>query len=47
MTPETYSSASGTKPLEVIPVIPEEFDDFETESAKFRRGEIEEKAFMG
>jgi sulfite reductase beta subunit-like hemoprotein len=47
MTAQTYSPAGGTKPLEVIPVIPEEFDDFETEAAKFRRGEIEEKTFLG
>ena len=47
MAPQTSSPDGVTKPLEVIPVIPEEFDDFETEALKFRRGEIEDKAFMG
>jgi sulfite reductase beta subunit-like hemoprotein len=47
MTEKTYSPAGETAPLGVIPIIDEEYDDFETEASKFRSGEIEEKAFMG
>ncbi len=47
MAAQTYSSAGETKLLGVIPVIQEEFDDFETEATKLRRGEIEETAFLG
>ncbi len=43
----TTPSSDETKPLGVIPILPEEFDDFDTEAGKFRRGEIEEKKFMG
>ncbi len=39
----TTPSLDETKPLGVIPILPEEFDDFDTEAGKFRRGEIEEK----
>ncbi len=47
MATQSYPPSGETKLLEVIPVIPEEFDDFETEATKFRKGEIEEKAFLG
>ncbi len=43
----TSPSLDEIKPLGVIPILPEEFDDFDTEAGKFRRGEIEEKKFMG
>ncbi|HBK78432.1 MAG TPA: hypothetical protein DDZ83_01900 [Nitrospinae bacterium] len=47
MTAHSAPFADETKPLSVIPILPEEYDDFETEAGKFRRGEIEEKKFMG
>ncbi len=47
MTAHSVPFADETKPLPVIPILPEEFDDFETEAGKFRRGELDEKKFMG
>ncbi|MFY9469078.1 MAG: nitrite/sulfite reductase [Solirubrobacterales bacterium] len=41
--PEVYSSAPG----KVIPILEQEFDDFETEAVKFLDGQIEEPAYIG
>jgi hypothetical protein len=35
------------RPRHVIPILEREFDDFDTESAKFLRGETEETEFIG
>lgn len=45
MREESQKTVHGREPG-VIPVIPEEFDDFETEAAKFRRGELAQSAFL-
>ncbi len=47
MTAHSAPFADETKPMSVIPILPEEFDDFETEATRFRDGDIDEKAFMG
>src|SRR5436190_4433778 len=41
--PETYEDVPG----HVIPIIEREFDDFDTEAAKFMRGDIPEDKFIG
>ncbi|MBI3025805.1 MAG: hypothetical protein HYY66_09095 [Candidatus Tectomicrobia bacterium] len=45
MNPLTTAAPAETRKLGVIPVTPEEFDDFETETTRFRRGEIKESEF--
>lgn len=45
MRQESLEQAHRREPG-VIPVIPEEFDDFETEAAKFRNGELAAEAFL-
>ncbi|MBT3351435.1 MAG: nitrite/sulfite reductase [Nitrospinaceae bacterium] len=47
MTAHSAPFVDETKPMSVIPILPEEFDDFETEATRFRNGDIDEKAFMG
>lgn len=47
MTLDSAPFVSETKPMSVIPILPEEFDDFETETLRLRNGEVDEKAFMG
>ncbi len=39
--------ADETRPRSVIPILPDEFDDFETEATKFQGGTLDEKVFMG
>ena len=46
MTAQPTPFAEKPTPLGVIPVLPEELDDFETEATRFRKGEIDEKKFM-
>ncbi|MBI3127597.1 MAG: nitrite/sulfite reductase [Candidatus Tectomicrobia bacterium] len=41
----TPAAPAETKKLGVIPVLPEEFDDFETEATRFRKGEIKDSEF--
>jgi sulfite reductase (ferredoxin) len=41
--PEVYEDVPG----HVIPILEREFDDFDTEAAKFRRGDIPEDKFIG
>jgi sulfite reductase beta subunit-like hemoprotein len=41
--PEVYESVPG----HVIPILEREFDDFDTEAAKFLRGDIAEEEFIG
>src|SRR5947207_1638455 len=41
--PETYENVPG----HVIPIIEREFDDFDTEAAKFMRGDTPEDQFIG
>src|SRR6478735_6569644 len=41
--PETYENVPG----HVIPIIEREFDDFDTEAAKFMRGDTPEDKFIG
>jgi sulfite reductase (ferredoxin) len=41
--PEVYEDVPG----HVIPILEREFDDFDTEAAKFRRGDIDEGQFIG
>ena len=41
--PEVYENVPG----HVIPVLAREFDDFDTEAAKFLRGDTEEERFVG
>jgi sulfite reductase beta subunit-like hemoprotein len=41
--PEVYDNVPG----HVIPVLEREFDDFDTEAAKFARGELAEEQFIG
>src|SRR6476660_10163831 len=41
--PETYEDVPG----HVIPIIEREFDDFDTEAAKFMRGDTPEDTFIG
>jgi sulfite reductase beta subunit-like hemoprotein len=41
--PEVYENVPG----HVIPILEREFDDFDTESAKYLRGETEENTFIG
>jgi sulfite reductase beta subunit-like hemoprotein len=41
--PERYESIPG----HVLPVLEREFDDFDTEAAKFMRGELSEEQFIG
>src|ERR671930_2804972 len=41
--PEVYENVPG----HVIPIIEREFDDFDTEAAKFMRGDIPEDKFIG
>ena len=41
--PEVLENVPG----HVIPILEREFDDFDTESAKFLRGETEETEFIG
>ena len=47
MSPKSTPYADETKARSVIPILPEEFDDFETEAARFRGGALDEKEFMG
>ena len=47
MTSNSALYAEEKKPMSVIPILPEEFDDFETEATRYRDGDIDEKAFMG
>ncbi|MEE9274946.1 MAG: nitrite/sulfite reductase [bacterium] len=42
----TQSTVETGAPPSVIPIIPEEFDDFETEVSRFRKGEVAETAFQ-
>jgi sulfite reductase beta subunit-like hemoprotein len=42
-SPEVYENIPG----HVIPVLEQEFDDFDTEAAKFQRGETPENEFIG
>ncbi len=41
--PEVYDNVPG----HVIPILEREFDDFDTEAAKFARGELAEEQFIG
>src|SRR5256714_4870833 len=41
--PEVYEDVPG----HVIPILEREFDDFDTESGKFLRGELAEEQFIG
>jgi sulfite reductase (ferredoxin) len=41
--PEVYEDVPG----QVIPILEREFDDFDTESGKFLRGELSEEQFIG
>src|SRR5919106_3290075 len=41
--PEVYENVPG----HVIPILEREFDDFDTEAAKFMRGDIPEEKFIG
>src|SRR5919206_4110797 len=41
--PEVYENVPG----HVIPILEREFDDFDTESGKFLRGELPEEQFIG
>src|ERR687895_1543164 len=41
--PEVYENVPG----HVIPILEREFDDFDTEAAKFLRGEQSEEQFIG
>ena len=45
MHEESLKPVSQEK-VSVIPVIPEEFDDFETEAIKFQNGELDNSAFL-
>jgi len=45
MNPKATTPAETTTPLGVIPVLPEEYDDFETEATLYRKGERAEKEF--
>jgi len=47
MTSNSAPYAEEKKPMSVIPILSEEFDDFETEATRYRDGDIDEKAFMG
>ena len=45
MNPPISAAPADTRKLGVIPVIPEEYDDFETEAARYRKGEIKDTEF--
>ena len=47
MTSNSAPYAEEKKSMSVIPILSEEFDDFETEATRYRDGDIDEKAFMG
>ncbi|MDA0999512.1 MAG: nitrite/sulfite reductase [bacterium] len=46
MNPQSHKTPGTTVSLPVIPILPEEFDDFETEATRYKRGEIVDKEFI-